>query len=171
MSERGVAGGKRPLERPGAPAGDLSRAELASVLARLEAMSASELRRAWRRDLGSDPPSTFTARLMRHALAWHRQSGGQPASASTSRALDRVATRRAGGAGASEAATGLKPAPTPVGTRLMKSWGGQSHEVIILTDGVLWRGKTYSSLSVVAREITGCARNGPRFFGLRGGVL
>jgi hypothetical protein len=152
------------------PTGELSGAELASVLARLEAMGASELRRAWQEDLGSDPPTTFTARLMRHALAWHLQSGGHPAAASTSRALDRVATRRAGGAGASEAVTGLKPPPTPVGTRLMKSWGGQNHEVIILADGVLWRGRTYSSLSVVAREITGCPRNGPRFFGLRGGV-
>lgn len=52
-------------------------------------------------------------------------------------------------------------------TRLMRDWGGATHEVIVLEEGVLWRGRTYSSLSAVAREITGSRRNGPRFFGLR----
>jgi hypothetical protein len=31
-----------------------------------------------------------------------------------------------------------------------------------------WQEKTYSSLSTIARAITGTSWNGPRFFGLRG---
>jgi hypothetical protein len=45
-----------------------------------------------------------------------------------------------------------------------------THTVIILTDGVEWRGQRYGSLSVVAREITGAHWSGPRFFGLKTGA-
>ena len=36
----------------------------------------------------------------------------------------------------------------------------------ILDDGVDYRGRRFSSLSAVAREITGARWSGPRFFGL-----
>jgi hypothetical protein len=37
-----------------------------------------------------------------------------------------------------------------------------------LEEGFAWEGKTYRSLSQVARAITGGHWNGPRFFGLAG---
>jgi len=40
--------------------------------------------------------------------------------------------------------------------------------VIVLDEGFAYEGKTYESLSVIARKITGTRWNGPRFFGLRG---
>ena len=43
---------------------------------------------------------------------------------------------------------------------------GKTHEVIVLEDGVLFRGKRYRSLSEVARRITGSRWSGPSFFGL-----
>jgi hypothetical protein len=33
--------------------------------------------------------------------------------------------------------------------------------------GYIWRGRTFGSLSSVAKAITGVNRNGPAFFGLR----
>ena len=42
------------------------------------------------------------------------------------------------------------------------------HEVIVLESGVQYRGKSWPSLSAVAREITGARWSGPRFFGLKG---
>ena len=39
----------------------------------------------------------------------------------------------------------------------------------IAPDGFIWQEKTYSSLSAIARIITGTNWNGPRFFGLREG--
>ena len=56
------------------------------------------------------------------------------------------------------------------GTRLVREWHGQTHTVVILADGVEWRGQRYRSLSVVAREITGARWSGPRFFGLKQGA-
>jgi hypothetical protein len=38
--------------------------------------------------------------------------------------------------------------------------------VIVLEDGFEWNGRTWRSLSVIAREITGVPWSGPRFFGL-----
>ena len=63
-----------------------------------------------------------------------------------------------------------KPTPSVSlrpGTRLVREWHGVTHMVLILADGIEWRGQRYRSLSVVARKITGARWSGPRFFGLR----
>lgn len=54
------------------------------------------------------------------------------------------------------------------GTRLIRDWRGQSHRVTVLDNGYEYAGKRYSSLSQVARLITGTRWSGPLFFGLRG---
>jgi hypothetical protein len=53
------------------------------------------------------------------------------------------------------------------GTVLTREWGGQHHRVMVLDSGFAWQGRTYSSLSEIAKAITGTKWNGPRFFGLR----
>lgn len=52
------------------------------------------------------------------------------------------------------------------GTRLVRDWGGESHHVMVLDVGYLYRDERYRSLSVIARQITGAKWSGPRFFGL-----
>jgi hypothetical protein len=129
---------------------------------------AKELRAIWQARRGTSPPPTLSARLLRLALAWDLQAegqGGEP------RALRRqwqaIMTRRAEGASAEGAVSGLAPVAAPEGTRLLKFWAGETHEVIVRSDGVIWNGTIYSSLSAVARAMTGTPRNGPKFFGLR----
>ena len=53
------------------------------------------------------------------------------------------------------------------GTMLAREWNGRMQRVAVLAEGFAWNGKTYSSLSKIAQEITGTRWNGPRFFGLR----
>jgi hypothetical protein len=53
------------------------------------------------------------------------------------------------------------------GSILVREWQGTTHRVTIVADGFLWNGGTHSSLSAIARAITGTKWNGPRFFGLR----
>jgi hypothetical protein len=53
------------------------------------------------------------------------------------------------------------------GAVLVRDWKGQSHRVIVLDQGFGYHDKTYTSLSEIARAITGTRWNGPRFFGLR----
>ena len=129
---------------------------------------AAELRVIWLERRGAAPPSTLSARLMRLVLAWgmqtEEQSGETPA---LRRQWQAIMSRRAEGASAEAAVSGLAPAPVPEGTRILKSWAGETHEVIVSDEGVAWNGTTYSSLSAVARAMTGTPRNGPKFFGLR----
>ncbi len=136
-----------------------------AVLAELEA---AELRRLWQERRGAPAPPTLSGRLMRLALAWEIQAdeeGGE--SSAVRRQWQTVMTRRAGGADAGDAVSGLSAPPAAAGTRLLKSWGGETHEVIVTAENVIWKGKPYSSLSAVARAMTGIPRNGPKFFGLR----
>src|SRR5215208_4910860 len=53
------------------------------------------------------------------------------------------------------------------GTLLVREWEGTLQRVVVLESGFAWNGRTYESLSKVARAITGTNWNGPRFFGLR----
>ncbi|WP_413719231.1 DUF2924 domain-containing protein [Silicimonas sp. MF1-12-2] len=57
----------------------------------------------------------------------------------------------------------LKP-----GARLLREWNGVTHVVDVVEGGLVWKGETWRSLSVIAREITGAHWSGPRFFGLNG---
>jgi hypothetical protein len=53
------------------------------------------------------------------------------------------------------------------GTRLIRSWKGEVHEVSVSGSGYEYRGRQFSSLSHVAREITGTRWSGPLFFGTK----
>ena len=57
--------------------------------------------------------------------------------------------------------TKLKP-----GGRLFLECNGATHFVDVTKGGFEWRGQSWRSLSVIAREITGAHWSGPRFFGL-----
>jgi Protein of unknown function (DUF2924) len=53
------------------------------------------------------------------------------------------------------------------GTQLVREHGGELHRVIVLENGFSWNGSVFTSLSEIARAITGTSWNGPAFFGLR----
>jgi hypothetical protein len=54
---------------------------------------------------------------------------------------------------------------------LTREWRGELERVTALEQGFAWNGKTYGSLSQVAKAITGTNWNGHRFFGLRSAAL
>jgi hypothetical protein len=59
------------------------------------------------------------------------------------------------------------PALVP-GARLRRTFQGTDHEVLVLEGGKLeYGGRTYGSLSTIAKEITGTVWNGKTFFGLK----
>lgn len=67
---------------------------------------------------------------------------------------------------------GPQSAPAPArrlkpGTRLLRAWRGKTYTITVADPGFLYEGKTYGSLSVIAREITGTPWSGPVFFGLK----
>ncbi|SLN61819.1 hypothetical protein ROA7450_03220 [Roseovarius albus] len=134
----------------------------------LENADAATLRWLWAEIKGSDPPRTFTARLMRLALAWEAQSNAQGCEAARSRRDWNRIIRRTSGTGANKRVEAAPGRSVCDGTRILKDWGGTTHEVLITArGGAIWNGQSYSSLSAVARAMTGTNRNGPKFFGLR----
>jgi hypothetical protein len=56
----------------------------------------------------------------------------------------------------------LKP-----GTRLVREWNGTIYTVLVASDGFEFAGRSWRSLSMIARHITGAQWSGPRFFGLK----
>jgi hypothetical protein len=61
---------------------------------------------------------------------------------------------------------GPMPRKLTPGTRLVRDWHRAGYTVIVLEDGFEYAGKRWSSFTAIAKAITGCHWNGPRFFGL-----
>lgn len=137
---------------------------IAEELRALPDLSLDELKRRWEDLYGSPPPSRLGRMLMTRAIAYRMQEhafgGLRPViQRRLARAADEVGARRTPSA---------PPATIKPGTRLLREWQGVTHEVIVMEDGVQYRGETWPSLSAVAREITGTRWSGPLFFGLKG---
>jgi DUF2924 family protein len=150
--------------RPGGKAtGATSRdPEVARRLEALCDLTLEELRKEWRRLYRSQPPR-FSRDLLVRAIAYRIQElryGGL--SKATRRKLASLIEARDSGAEiAKKTAQRVRP-----GTRLIREWNGRTHTVMVEDDGFSYAGRTYRSLSVVARAITGARWSGPRFFGL-----
>ena len=134
-------------------------------LASLPHTPIKKLKEQWH-DLFGDAPPPFSRASLEHRLAYRIQElaygGIDP---NTRRILD----------GLADEAEGLvrhrRPSADPrnpvTGTTLVREWDGVAHHVTVQKDGYEWQGRTYKSLSAVARAITGSRWNGYRFFGLR----
>ncbi|MCC3246889.1 DUF2924 domain-containing protein [Methylocystis sp. WRRC1] len=138
--------------------------DVAAELARLSALTIFELRGEWRRLHRASPPMRLSRDLLMRGITYkfqERPLGGL--SRSNIRQLQRLNI----GDSLAEARKAAPPISLKPGTRLVREWRGVTHSVLIHADGVEWNGKRYSSLTIVAREITGAHWSGPRFFGLR----
>ncbi len=127
-------------------------------------LTRAELKGCWREFYGSLPPAHISRKLLLRAVAYRMQEeayGGL--SVRIRKQLGRASQDLAAGRSPKASTAKIKP-----GTRLLREWQGVVHEVIVLEDSVLYRGKDWPSLSAVAREITGARWSGPRFFGLKG---
>ena len=137
--------------------------KLAAELAALDELSIGDLRIAWRRLYRSHPPKSLRRDLVQMAVACKMQEkalGGH--SAATRRQLKDLAQTREDKTNLAEVRrVRLRP-----GARLIREWGGGTHEVLVTEDGFVWCEKNWNSLSVIAREITGARWSGPRFFGI-----
>src|SRR5688572_18277423 len=139
--------------------------------ARIEALpglSIGDLRQAWAAAWGAPPPKGARRRLLMLGIAWQWQAefhGGFSRSAERRLALLEAAFRQT----SAPNPTGHRPSQVPPGSRLIRVWKAERHEVEVTDTGYLWRGQSWTSLSSLAREITGASRNGPAFFGLRDG--
>ena len=140
--------------------------KVGQALRELEQASRGTMVAQWRRHYRSEPPHYSSVDFMRQAIAYaiqQRELGSLPAS------VQRELIAIAKGAQSTVISAKIKIKP---GTKLLREWDGNTHEVLVTDNGFVWNGTTYGSLSAVAMAITGAKWSGRRFFGLlkaRGG--
>ncbi len=170
--------------------------KLKGEIAALGDLSRSELVELWVKAYGCRPPKGIKQGLLLRAATWHlqqRRLGGLSAESrrllkSAMRRLNSNRTEPAVRSGAANAVSDLaghasvhvpasvqeggtdptnaaRVVPQP-GARLMREWNGRMNIVDVIDGGFSFEGKTYRSLSAIARRITGARWSGPRFFGL-----
>jgi hypothetical protein len=127
-------------------------------------MDRAALLKVWDKTLNTPPPPKLRKELMIPILAYRMQEaefGGLSHSA-RKRLETLIAKNRA-------APTRLRaPAKPPEATsKLIRSWRGEIHEVIVTESGFIYRGETFAKLSPIAKRITGTQWSGPAFFGTK----
>ena len=131
-------------------------AAIEAEIGRIRSLGVDTLRRRWRAVFGRTPPVALSKDLLGRMLAFRLQErafGGldrESLSLLDGFARHAVLPRRH-----------LKP-----GTVLVRDYQGERHTVTVTSNGFDWQGRTYASLSAIARAITGTAWSGPRFFAL-----
>ena len=163
----------RPNALGGIPSNYLNTTDLAShrnlesQVAELRRLPKKQLCLRWRavfaRKAPEDLPRALLLRVFVYKLQAEIKGDLSPATISL---LDRLNSANDGkGQALSSAklpANVLKP-----GSILVREYGGISHRVTVLERGFNWNGRKFSSLSQLAKVMTGTNWNGPRFFGIR----
>jgi Protein of unknown function (DUF2924) len=118
-------------------------------------MGRLELVSEWRNQFGSPPPPKLRVELMRPVLVYRIQENAfglsGPKRQSRIQDLTSDANRR----------------HFKTGTKIIREWKGQLHEVAVTAEGYVYHGDVYKSLSPIATRITGTRWSGPAFFGTR----
>jgi Protein of unknown function (DUF2924) len=142
---------------------------LEAEIARLRGLNFKALRVRWRTNFGRNAPLLLARHLLFAMLAYRLQAEVVgDLDAETVRFLERIELTPSKQAAVplTQAFERQKRDLSP-GTVLTRDWGGQHHRVMVLDGGFAWQGRSYNSLSEIAKAITGTKWNGPRFFGLR----
>ena len=145
---------------------------LKELVAGLVDLELNGLRLQWRNHLGGTPPAHLPRWLLLRVLACRiqaaalggldketlralRQPKGQTVHSLDGRPFEpRIPKTRQG-------------ASLRAGAQLTREWNGKLERVMVLEKGFVWNGKSYGSLSQIAKAMTGTRWNGHRFFGLQ----
>lgn len=131
-------------------------ATLAAQIADIDKLDRSECLDQWRQAFGRPPPKHLSMPFMKRVLIWEAQNQTLGAvSAKTKRRLVQIAAGKS------------MPATTMPGSHLVREWNGRTYQVEVVDNGYLMDGKTWRSLSAIAKHITGAHWSGPRFFGVQ----
>ena len=140
---------------------------LADEITELPKLSRAQLRTKWRSVLKKEPPTHLRKQLLVPLLAYNMQEqaygGLRPEVKRRPRDLADSFESNPKQAGAKHQI----PLRMKQGTRLIRQWQGETHHVTVCDQAFEYDGKKYSSLSEIARLITGTRWSGPLFFGIK----
>ena len=158
--------------------------DLKSGIDEIERLSLDDLRLRWRNATGRLAPAHLSRALLARLLAYRLQARAfGDLDQKSVRALQRWSESLGSAANKDDSDSNAvtEPAQGPSatkrraseplilrpGTLLTREWNGRMETVMVVADGFAWNGRTFASLSAVARAITGTKWNGHRFFGVR----
>ena len=157
------------MRRSSSVAQNKSDRTLDEEIAQLRGLALNGLRARWQSMTGREAPLHLPRHLLFAMIAYRLQTDALgDLDAMTLRLLKRV--------GSSRSAAEVVPLTDAFdqqrrellpGTVVTREWNSYIHRVMVTTDGFVWEGNPYDSLSKIAHAITGTKWNGPRFFGLR----
>jgi len=134
----------------------------AQTLKELPTMDRPGLQQLWQELFGKPPHPKLRRQLMVPILAYRVQEkayGGLKSS--TRNYLRKLAAQL-------ESSKGIpQPQRIKPGTKLLRQWHDETHEVVVTEHGFVYRGEEYKTLSEIAGLITGTRWSGPLFFGLK----
>lgn len=134
----------------------LAESDFAKLLHDIEHLDRPGCLDQWQEVFGRSPPKYLSPQFMKRVLIWELQNralGGLPSK--TERQLRQIAMGMPAG-------PTLKP-----GSHLVREWNGRTYQVEVVDRGFVMDGKTWRSLSAIAKHITGAHWSGPRFFGVQ----
>ena len=153
------------LGQAGAEASPIGSAAIsAGNLQALAALDRASLRQLWRELFGRAMPRRASKSLLVYGLAYRMQENAYGGLSAVARMRLRNIAQKLTSDSAAPKSIAARIAP---GTRLIRQWRDQRHEVTVLEAGYAYRGSRYTSLSAIARLISGTHCSGPRFFGLK----
>ena len=129
-------------------------------------LSVAELTGRWRRHLTERVPDHLPRSLLSGLLAYRlqvEQHGGLSKQATAYLKVMETDIRE----GRVSETPYVESNQLKLGTQLAREHGGVMHRVMVMEGGYAWAGRSFSSLSAVAKAITGTNWNGHRFFGLQ----
>ena len=121
--------------------------QVSMQIALLERRSISELQEIWKKYFDA-PPTTYNKEFY------------------ISRIAHRIQELAYGGLSANQQKLIANMYLPPAGTRIVREYLGVENVVTVMKDGFEYNGMKYSSLSAVAKKITGRKISGRYFFGL-----
>lgn len=130
----------------------------------LEKLTLDELRQIWIDAWGKEPHPRIGRTMLEKSVAykqWEAETGGL--SGAQQAKLERLVRQYKRSPGQfTKSGLVIKP-----GTQIVKIHQGIRYNVNVTEDGFEYRGKAYTSLSAIAKDITGNPWSGPVFFGLK----
>jgi hypothetical protein len=137
----------------------------ANLIAALGEMTRSQLLGRWRELYDKTAPSGVRREIMIPFLAYRIQENAEGGLSVAAQAMLKSAIRQLKRARSPEGS--IPRRRMKVGTRVIRRWKGEIHEVDVTETAYQYRDHEYRSLSEIARKITGTRWSGPAFFGLR----
>lgn len=141
---------------------------MSSRVDQLAALDRAALIETWEANFGTPPPPSTSQDMMRLIMGWEIQAKRARADVRALKAA--IGTRmRCNGRGKTRDTVPPLIKPKVVlspGTRLSREWQGRTYSVDVLDKGFAYDGRLFTSLSPIAKAITGSHRSGPDFFGV-----